>query len=229
MEVMKMLAYPPFAGQDLEHMVSEAFDRRGVPDNVRTKAKALLAPLREKHPSTHGHYLHSLRVGLLCEAIAEVVHLDPKACLFPGLLHDVGKALVPVSVLGKTEAWDEDDQRIMSGHVMDGYRLVRDCFTFSAEVMVYHHQFQPNRYPKRLPRLQRAYSPGTKVTIPLCGRILALADVYDALHRINYKGGKQVVRTGEEIKEAMLCYNEDQVILVRTLYKEGVFTIETVP
>jgi putative nucleotidyltransferase with HDIG domain len=167
-------------------------------------------------------YEHCIRVGLLACAIGKFMGVDERALLFAGLLHDIGKALVLMSTLGKTKDWTEEDNREMEGHVTDGFRLLRGRFDFSAQVVSWHHQFQGNYYPKELPKPLHEYSKGTEVTIAMYGRILALADSFDALHRVNFQDGKVRARTDEEIKTLMLERNPDQAVLVGRLYEAGV-------
>ncbi len=57
----------------------------------------------------------------------------------------------------------------------------------------------------------------------LRGRIVALADVYDALHRIDGKFEEKKALTGKEIREKMFEFNPDRKILVEALYKAEIF------
>jgi streptomycin 6-kinase len=59
--------------------------------------------------------------------------------------------------------------------------------------------------------------------IDLYARILALADVYDAMHRINDATGGQAL-SGEEIRRRMLDSNPDQRHLVGELYAADILT-----
>jgi putative nucleotidyltransferase with HDIG domain len=162
-------------------------------------------------------------VAWLGKLAAKVMHVEPKVMIYAGLLHDIGKALTPLSTLQKTVGWTHKDSAIMVSHVMDGYRLARDKFNFSAEVILWHHMFQPNSYPRVFPKPLKEYSAGTKVIIPYCGRGLALCDSYDASHRVNERSGEI---TGESIKQKMFEHNPDQRILLEELYAADVFTTE---
>lgn len=186
---------------------------------------AFLAPLREKSTVTHLHYLHSLRVGLLARKIGRFTHHEERPLLMAGALHDLGKCQVCLATLGKSEQWSASDTNEMKKHVMDGYRMIRGRFDLSAETMVRHHSFQPDGYPKRLPKFLHAYSPTTKLLIVECARIVALADVYDALHRVNDKFGEKKALTGSKIKELMLEFNPDKTKLVADLYEANILTI----
>ena len=183
--------------------------------------EALLAPLREKHIPT---YEHCLRVGLLAGRIGHFLREDARAPFMAGCLHDIGKANVPVHLLQKTEGWTADDSRAMEPHVLRGYELARGRFDFSADILVHHHRFQPHGYPAEVPTHLHSYSAGTQSKIEYFGRIVALADVYDDLHRINARHGEKRAPRGEEIKELMDRYNPDQRLLIDRLYRAGIFS-----
>src|SRR3989344_7455982 len=188
-----------------------AFSQELLIRNKKEEVMAFLQPLRVKDLAT---YEHSIRVALLARKIGKFIHLDSKALFYAGLLHDIGKAQTRLATLQKTEGWTQADDEEIMHHVMDGYRLVRDKFDFSAEIILWHHRFQPRKYPEQMPPLLRDYSEGTKILIPMYGRMLSLADTFDALHRVNDKHGG-VITDGNYIKEKMLACHKDLKILVR--------------
>lgn len=213
----------------LEDRLQCVFHELRVSEDETQAVCAFLEPLRKKDPITHTHYMHSIRVGLLSRNIARFMHLDEKALFYAGLLHDIGKCLVCLETLGKTSQWTPNDTANMEAHVTDSYRFLRGRFDFTADIVILHHRFQAGAYPAVLPPPLHTYSEGTMVMIMLYGRMLALADVYDALHRINSKFG---ALSGEEIKAKMLEYNPDQRRLIEDLYATGIFTssfVETAP
>ena len=205
--------------QALELRFLEASLEVGVGEEDVGDVITFLRPLQQKHLPT---YEHSLRVALVARAIAKHQHVDEKALLLAGALHDVGKVRVPHRVLSQTDHWTASDQRIIQRHVLDGYRLIRGRFDFSAETILWHHRFQDRGYPKRLPPPLHRYSTATHALIIECGRLLALADVYDALHRQNSKIKRGGGLSSQEIKEKMLGYNRDKRALVNSLYASGV-------
>lgn len=209
--------------EDLEFQANAIFDALRVKSEDREAIWAFLAPLKHKSPVTRVHYYHSLRVGLMARKIAAFMHFDQKALFYAGLLHDCGKCQVALETLGKTEGWTSEDAQEMEGHVFDGYDLARGRFDFSAEVIAWHHRFQKSGYPKVLPPSLHEYSEGTKLLIPEYGRILALADVYDALHRVNDKFGEKRALNDDEIMQKMLELNPDRKILIQDLYNADIF------
>lgn len=180
---------------DLEDEVSDRMDALHIPFKDRTDAMLLLVPLKMKGDAGQYHYQHSLRVALLASEIAEYIGQDRRIAFLAGLLHDVGKALVSIEVLGYDGCWGPEQQAEMKPHVMDGYRLLRDRFDLISEIIVFHHRHQKDRYPKKMPG---AYWP-EDVAITY-SKTLVIADVYDALHRYNRSVPK---KTPKEIRAVM--------------------------
>ncbi len=191
----------------------------------RSSVMAFLQTIKEKDLAT---YDHSIRVGILAQKIGEHVRMDRKALLYAGLLHDIGKCQTRLATLQRTDGWTPADTEEIMHHVMDGYRMIRDVFDFSAEIILWHHRFQANGYPKTLPTMLHEYSQGMQVMIPYFGRMLSLADTFDALHRVNNKHGDKPM-DGEQIKQKMLQFNKDQHILIGSLYEAGIFTTQIFP
>ena len=167
---------------------------------------------------------HSLRVCLLGSAMAKLMHLDAKILFYAGALHDIGKAQTNPETLKKTSGWTPADTTEIMNHVMDGYRLLRGQFDFSAEVILWHHRFQPNSYPTIDPTPLHKYSVGTQVMIPLFGRLLALADQFDASHRLNDRFTGPPESVGDWVKQKMFEGNPDQKSLIGAFYDADIFT-----
>ena len=92
------------------------------------------------------------------------------------MLHDVGKIGIPDVILKKPARLDEDEYEIMKTHTNLGGDLFINLFNevdeMSRDVAVCHHErWDGKGYPKGL----------AGEDIPLAGRIVAIADVYDAL------------------------------------------------
>lgn len=91
-----------------------------------------------------------------------------------GLLHDVGKIILPDSILLGHAPLTAAERRAMQEHVEVGYQLLK-CISKlrqPAEVARYHHErWDGTGYPRGLKRLD----------IPIGSRILAIADAFDAM------------------------------------------------
>jgi putative nucleotidyltransferase with HDIG domain len=199
-----------------EEILVPLFEELDVTSQDRTVINGFLQSIKDKDLKT---YEHSIRVGLLTAKIDRFMHLEPKALLFAGLLHDLGKIKTPLKTLNKTKNWSKIDLKIIKQHVLAGYKILKDEFDFTAEIILRHHRFQENAYPQKLPPSLHKYSSKTKDLILFYARLLTLADVYDALHRENEKFGKNRKLTGIEIKKKMLELNSDKQELVKDLYK----------
>lgn len=90
------------------------------------------------------------------------------------LLHDIGKIGIPDSILNKPERLTDREYAIMKTHVTSGAEILKD-FTLIEHVVEgakYHHERYDGRgYPDGL----------TGKNIPLYGRIIAIADAFDAM------------------------------------------------
>ncbi len=91
-----------------------------------------------------------------------------------GRLHDIGKIGVPEVVLRKAGPLADDEWQVMREHPEIGARIVApfDFFAEGAEIIRHHHErWDGSGYPDRL----------TGGRIPVGARIVAVADVFDAL------------------------------------------------
>lgn len=91
-------------------------------------------------------------------------------------MHDIGKIGVPDYILLKPGRLDDGEFAIMKNHTIIGYQILHDSSSdllrLAAEIAISHHErFDGSGYPRGLR--------GTD--IPLSGRIVAVADVFDAL------------------------------------------------
>jgi len=203
-----------------ETQLSQTFEELRVSPRDETDIRSFLALLKQKDLYTHGH---SIRVALLATKIGEFMGIDEKPLLFAGLLHDLGKLNIPDEILKKTSGWTDEDSRIMRPHVIGSYKLIKGRFDFTAEIILLHHEFGGRGYPEKLPPYLHNYSSETRAKIFECARVLALADVYDALHREDSEFGEKRRLPGAEIKNKMLELNPDRKELIEDLYKAGIF------
>jgi response regulator RpfG family c-di-GMP phosphodiesterase len=106
------------------------------------------------------------------------------------MLHDVGKVAVSDIILKKSGELSYDERLKMKEHTVLGARLFRRTNSFwdymAAEVALNHHEnWDGSGYPGRMDDLYapKIYmGPGKQSTeIPLSARVVAIADVYDAL------------------------------------------------
>ncbi|MGG7518274.1 HD domain-containing phosphohydrolase [Allorhizobium undicola] len=122
---------------------------------------------------------HVSRVARLSRLLAEAIGLPKEVCRMIYLaapLHDIGKIGIPDSVLCKAGALDAQERALMCTHVTIGERILADgssdLLQFCERIAAGHHEkWNGEGYPRGL--LGEA--------TPLEARIVALADVFDAL------------------------------------------------
>jgi PAS domain S-box-containing protein len=127
-----------------------------------------------KHAYTVGH---SQRVAFYALRIASALGPDqfnPWDLLWAGLLHDVGKVGVPRRLLEKPGALAADERAQVEKHAQDTIDLISsisDLEPLAYPAAAHHERYDGSGYPR-----------GTAgEAIPLLGRILCLADAYDAM------------------------------------------------
>ena len=180
--------------------ISTAVERLSLFEALRrtqTATVLALADLAEYRDDTTGH--HVMRVQNITDSImAELQRmgaysdeLSPEMIEFAGLasvLHDVGKVSIPDRILHKPGPLDAEEMRIMRQHATFGGKILSKALAmsggqgyllFAQQIAAGHHEHWDGQgYPEGL----------SGRAIPLAARIVAVADVFDALtHDRPYK------------------------------------------
>jgi putative two-component system response regulator len=119
---------------------------------------------------------HVKRMSRYCGVLGGAFGLHPGTIELASVLHDVGKARIPDSILLKPGALTADERLAIETHADIGYEMLRGSGSSVldlAAVMArtHHEKFDGSGYPRGLAGDE----------IPLEGRIAAVADVFDAL------------------------------------------------
>ncbi len=136
--------------------------------------QALARTVDAKSPWTAGH---SERVTTHALAIAELLHLPPKEVDMlhrAALLHDIGKIGTPHNILDKPARLTDEEYQIIQDHPTIGARILEPIGAYRdiVPIIVQHHErYDGKGYPLGL----------AGKDILLAARILAVADVFDAL------------------------------------------------
>ncbi len=131
----------------------------------------------EMHDLETGRHVN--RMASVAAMLGEKLGLDRERVLLlrtAAPMHDVGKIATPDSVLQKSGALTPSERKRMESHTTTGHRILAgsqsDLLRMAATIALTHHErFDGAGYPEGLS--------GTE--IPLEGRIVAVADVFDAL------------------------------------------------
>jgi len=155
-----------------------------------------LARLKTKDDYT---YMHSVAVCALMIALGKQLGLtgaDLKEAGLAGLLHDVGKMMIPDDILNKPGKLTDEEFEIIKGHPLKGWELLHgspDITATALDVCLHHHERVDGKgYPDKLS--------GDKLT--LFARMGAVCDVYDALTSNRcYKNGWEPADTIRKMAE----------------------------
>jgi hypothetical protein len=135
---------------------------------------ALIAAVEAKDPYTRGH---TQRVAALSLLVGQELQLPPerlRVLYQSALLHDIGKIGVPDAILNKPGRLTDDEFAIIREHPVRGHAIIQGVRSLRDEIggVRYHHErLDGSGYPDGL----------IGDAIPLDARIIAVADVFDAL------------------------------------------------
>ncbi|MDP1648361.1 MAG: HD-GYP domain-containing protein [Rubrivivax sp.] len=134
-----------------------------------------LARLKTKDNYT---YMHSVAVCALMVALGRTLGLDEAACRqagLAGLMHDLGKAVMPLAVLNKPGRLTDEEFQVIRSHPVRGHELLlegRGAMAEMLDVVLHHHErVDGTGYPQR--RCGEA--------LTTLARMGAICDVYDAV------------------------------------------------
>lgn len=149
---------------------------------ISPSVRALVIATEARDRYTAGH---SFRVAIAAVSLGEALRLPPeklRALAQGGMVHDVGKIQVPDHVLNKPASLTPEERLLVERHPVTGYEMCKHLGFMKDELDVirsHHEKWDGTGYPDGL----------RGEAIPLLARVLAIADVYDALtSRRSYRG-----------------------------------------
>jgi len=122
-------------------------------------------------------YVHSVNVALICHTIGTWLHYDEQdlnSLTISGLLHDIGKLLVPQEIIDKSSNLTDEEYRMIKTHSLKGYELVKEQIfdmRIKLSILMHHERCDGSGYPRQL----------KGPDIIDFAKIVGLADTYDAM------------------------------------------------
>jgi putative two-component system response regulator len=182
----------------------------------------------QRDPETHEHIM---RMSNYSRLIAQRLGFTEAECdlmLLAAPMHDIGKVGTPDGILLKPGRLTQDEWKVMKRHTVIGHDILASSSSpilrAAAQIALAHHEkFDGSGYPQGLA--------GT--AIPIYGRIVAVADVFDALTSERpYKPAWDIERAGDYIRQGAgahfdpACveafFDEWQAVLkIRARYQEA--------
>ncbi|WP_051280729.1 HD-GYP domain-containing protein [Anaerovorax odorimutans] len=145
--------------------------------NILSNDELLINMIELKSHSNYTYY-HCLCVSIISVVIGikhELEYADLVNLATCGLLHDIGKAMIPIEILDKPSYLTDEEFEIIKTHPGCAKLLLEANKNISYEMLNsikgHHEKFDGSGYPDGL----------SGYDIPLFSRIIAIADVYDAL------------------------------------------------
>lgn len=176
-------------GKNAVQMYSADINRRdhaepayksGYTENAST-IYALTAAVDAKD---HYTFHHSQNVAYYASELAKAAEMKPDVVEIvkeAGLLHDIGKISIREDILNKPEKLTPDEFEIMKSHVESAVNIIRHLPSLEyliPAVLSHHERYDGKGYPRKL----------AEDNIPITGRILCIADSFDAITSTrNYK------------------------------------------
>ncbi len=145
---------------------------------------------------------HIERIGRFSTLLAEQLGMEEEFCTRMGYaapLHDVGKVAIPDAILLKPGALTPEERAIVETHAEEGHRLLKGSSSaildMAATIALSHHEkWDGSGYPRGV----------AGEAIPVEGRIVAVADVFDALT------SDRVYRNAFTVEEAVEMMREQR-------------------
>lgn len=142
------------------------------------KSNNVLGRLRQIEVNDEYTYRHSINVSLISTMIGKWMGFSTNELndiAMAGLLHDIGKSQVPNDILNKPGKLTKEEFEIMKSHTNHGYEILKRTSDLSEDIVLgaleHHERLDGKGYPLGL----------SSKKIHMYGRIIAIADVYDAM------------------------------------------------
>lgn len=165
-------------------------------------------------------YFHSIRVAQLSEIILDAMRKEYKIFFskrqrflikIAALCHDIGKLFLDINILKKKASFSDEDFQKIKNHVLIGLNYFKSTISNNEFILKgildHHERFDGSGYPRGI----------SKKLISLQGRIIAVADSYDAIYsKRSYKERKTKKESLEILKKERHLFDKKIINLLFT-------------
>lgn len=202
-------------GEQVDLVISNTNLFRNLESFLVNLVRSFVQAIEAKDTYTRGH---SERVNELSLLMADEIGLDAesrKTLDWASILHDVGKIGIPESILNKPGKLDDEEYNTIKGHPEKGYQILKhiDQLDKALPGILHHHERYDGRgYPQGL----------AGEDISLAGRIIAIADTFDAISSSRaYRAAKSQEKALVIVREvAGSQLDPDLVKVFETVYQK---------
>ena len=166
--------------QTMEMVIKNA-DNRMYKDKLRygktMRNETIEMVLRSINNKYDKEQIHTERVSQYCDVICQALRIEDKEAYdikIAGMLHDIGKIMVPPEILNKAGKLTDDEYEIIKQHPETGYQILKsvdEYMALSKMVLHHHERWDGKGYPEGL----------SGEEIPLGSRIIGVADAFEAM------------------------------------------------
>lgn len=139
-------------------------------------AKLFIAFCDINHSSTKDH---CFRVALLAESAAKILKKDVKAAFFAGLLHDIGKMMLPSDLFDGHNITAEEYAQVKT-HAQNSFKALKKFHLFTALCAGLHHNLYKSGYGILVSDFPPEWSVATVKKVLDISMIVSISDFVDA-------------------------------------------------
>jgi response regulator RpfG family c-di-GMP phosphodiesterase len=143
-------------------------------ESVIHTLRSLIVAINKRDLYTEGHCKRVTEMSLLLAEEIGLADYERDVIRVVGPIHDLGKIGIPDAILLKPGKLTDEEYALMKGHSMYGEQIMNrfEILSNEARIIRHHHERYDGRgYPDALKGDE----------IPLCSRVLAVCDTYDAM------------------------------------------------
>jgi len=145
--------------------------------NESSSVVRCLAEIKSADEYTYTHCVNTAFYSMLIAKWLNLPEYKIHEAIQAGLLHDIGKVKIPDEILNKKGKLTVEEYEVMKKHSIYGYDLIKNISEFSEgiknAILMHHERLDGSGYPYGI----------CGDSIGLSARIIAVADVYDAMTR----------------------------------------------